>query len=255
MNKICPRCNKNFDPVKLGFDKRRKYCSDKCSNQHSKKTREQLSKKRIKYLKENPDKHPWRNKNKQISVPCEKVKKFLSERNIKFIEEYQPLKNRFFSIDIAFPDIKLGIEINGNQHYNRDGTLKEYYQKRHNLLLENGWNILELHYSISWNLDKLEKIISKREQPDYSNYLKEQFDRKNKNKNKSKKLSPRQKADIKWEPYKEKILTSNIDFSKFGWVNEASKILGISPSKVNWWMKRYLPNFYENNCFKRKKPS
>ena len=49
------------------------------------------------------------------------------------------------NIDIAFPDIKLGIEINGNQHYNSDGTLKDYYQERHNLIEEAGWKLLEVH--------------------------------------------------------------------------------------------------------------
>lgn len=50
----------------------------------------------------------------------------------------------------------------------------------------------------------------------------------------------------------ELILSSNIDFSKFGWVSKVSKILNISPQKVNGWFKRYMSEFYNNNCFKRK---
>lgn len=32
-----------------------------------------------------------------------------------------PLDDRSFSLDIAFPEKKIGIEVNGNQHYERNG--------------------------------------------------------------------------------------------------------------------------------------
>jgi len=64
-------------------------------------------------------------------------------------------------------------------------------------------------------------------------------------------LEVRKRTDLKWEPFKIKVLESDIDFSKFGWVTKVSKVLNISPQKVNKWMKRYLPDFYENKCFKR----
>lgn len=50
-----------------------------------------------------------------------------------------------------------------------------------------------------------------------------------------------------------KLLTeSNIDFSKFGWVNEAAKLIGIAPQKVSNFMKKHMSEFYETKCFKRK---
>ena len=55
----------------------------------------------------------------------------------------------------------------------------------------------------------------------------------------------------KIEKLKEELLNSNIDFSKFGWVGEAAKILNMSPSKVNCWMKRNMLDFY-HSCFVRK---
>ena len=128
---------------------------------HSIQTKKKLSEKRIKFLKEHPEKHPWRSKDKFKSVPCEKIKSWLSSHNIQFIGEFEPMtdKDRFFSIDIAFPDKLIGIEINGNQHYNRDGTLKPYYQNRHSLLESIGWTIYELHYSVCFHLDKFEKLL------------------------------------------------------------------------------------------------
>lgn len=199
--------------------------------------------------KNNPEKHPWKKNEKYKSVPCEKVKEFLRSLNIKFVEEWNPLEDRHYSIDIAFPDIKLGIEINGNQHYNRDGSLKEYYKARHDLIVSSGWKLLELHYSIAFDLQKIKDLIDIKEQPDYTEYFRE---KKNKHQTLPKGARARMKSDAKWEEYKEKVTNSEIDFSKFGWVTEVSKILNIKSQKVSKWMKRYLPEFYNDKCFKRK---
>ncbi len=214
--------------------------------------RKKISEGRKRYLAENPDRHPWKKNNKFKSIPCEKVKEFLKWKKISFIEEYQPLVDRGFSIDIAFPDIKIGIEINGNQHYNKDGSLKKYYQNRHDLIESTGWKLLELHYSIAFNLDKLELIIKDREniKVDYSEYIAEQFKRKNKFQLEKEKKDKRKQKEI--DSKKKALLNSNIDFSKFGWVQKASEILQITPQKVNCWMKKNMKTFYESNCFHRK---
>lgn len=47
------------------------------------------------------------------------------------------------------------------------------------------------------------------------------------------------------------IKNSNVDFSKFGWVKKISFLTGIKHQKVSMWMKRYMNDFYEKNCFKR----
>ena len=44
---------------------------------------------------------------------------------------------------------------------------------------------------------------------------------------------------------------SDIDFSKFGWVSKAAKIIGIKDQAVNKWLKRMDPEFYKE-CFSRK---
>lgn len=54
------------------------------------------------------------------------------------------------------------------------------------------------------------------------------------------------------QPLIKELMDSNIDFSKFGWVNKAAKILDKQPQKVNIWMKKYMPKFYEEKCFKKK---
>ena len=124
--------------------------------------KENFSIKRKAWLAANPDKHPWRNKDKHQSVPCQKMKEFLISKNIQFVEEFQPeVGGRYFSIDIAMPDKLIALEINGNQHYEKNELLKPYYQERHDLLELNGWAVYEIHYSACFNLEKLEEFFIK----------------------------------------------------------------------------------------------
>lgn len=145
---------------------------------HTEETKKLLSEKRKQWLKDNPDKHPWRNKDKFKSEPCEKVKEFLRELNIEFIGEFDPeIEGRSFSVDIALPDKMIALEVNGNQHYEKNGKLKPYYQERHDLLVNAGWNVFEIHYSACYNLDKWNEFVCKiKESPklqefDYFTYV------------------------------------------------------------------------------------
>ena len=102
------------------------------------------------WLKNNPDKHYW--KTNQPSKPCEHLKTLLRNKNITFEEEYTDSNwKHSCSLDIAFLDKKIAIEVNGNQHYKegqyfQGGELKEYYQNRHDYLISEGWTIYEIHY-------------------------------------------------------------------------------------------------------------
>lgn len=49
----------------------------------------------------------------------------------------------------------------------------------------------------------------------------------------------------------ESLKKSNIDFTRFGWVSKASKIIGVKDQVVNRWIKRVDPEFYKS-CFVRK---
>jgi hypothetical protein len=50
----------------------------------------------------------------------------------------------------------------------------------------------------------------------------------------------------------EKITNSEIDFTKFGWVGKVAELINRKPQKVNYLMKKYMNEFYETKCFKRK---
>lgn len=48
------------------------------------------------------------------------------------------------------------------------------------------------------------------------------------------------------------IKESDIDFSKHGWVGKAGELFNIGENKAGRWIKKNLPEFYENKCYKRR---
>lgn len=245
--KFCKVCGKDISDLK-----RRKRC-DECLNKHTEITKQQLALKRLEWLKNNPEKHPWKRKDKFLSKPCELFKKYLDSIKLCYVSEYNMYNEtgHNYSIDIAFPDKKIGIEINGNQHYNKDGTLKKYYQTRHDLIEKVGWKLLEIHFISCFDEEKIKHIIKFYKQPDYSQY----FKKKKITKLEQKKvliLQRKKERKEKIEIRKNIILNANVDFNKLGWVHKISDLTGLLPQKVNLFMKKYLPEFYEQ-CFHRKK--
>ena len=232
------------------------------SNKHTEETKLKLSISRKKYLKDNPDKHPWKNKNKQISIPCEYLKNIFKEKNISFIEEYSPLKGYNYSLDIAFPDVKIAIEVNGNFHYKNLQTLEltDYYKKRENEFINNGWKLIQVHYSLVYNSNFTEELLINLDLKEFSDYSKyytpktpkitesekefNQFIKKEKEINKEINKQLKRIAILK---------NSSIDFSKFGWCEKASELINISPQKIRPIIKKYDLNFY-NTMYKRSTP-
>lgn len=60
--------------------------------------------------------------------------------------------------------------------------------------------------------------------------------------------------ELKVKDSLDNLKNSNIDFSKYGWVKEASEIICVTPQKVGKWLKREDPQFYEK-CYKRNRLS
>jgi hypothetical protein len=244
LEKICVKCSKCFDSTSRP---KAITCSKKCAHTRSPEDKEKISIGRKKFLKDNPDKHPWKNSSKFISGPCEIFKKHLTDNGYQFNEEWAPLTDRAFSIDIAFVDKKIGIEINGNQHYNRDGNLKPYYQERHDLIVSAGWTLIEVHYSYCFNVAIMNKILTSGECPDA-------IIKTPKNKHNPERAGVKHKRayEKSWEHKKNLIFDLNIDYNKFGWVTKLANFLEIQPQKVNLWMIRFHPEFHKT-CFHKKK--
>lgn len=128
-------------------------------HKQSPEAKAKISAARKKYLLTHP--HPWANTKHNYSAPCELLKSLLKEEKIDFIEEFQPLrdKGRFFAIDIYFPELKLGIEINGTNHYDKEGNLAPYYLDRHNLICAEGISLVEIRYHKIYSEDFRRELI------------------------------------------------------------------------------------------------
>ena len=157
---ISEECRKQINQSISNAWKEGKYKDKKNTrNPWNNDQKQRISVSRKKWMSENVDKHPWKKSTKFVSVPCEFLKKKLKDIGLIFEEEWTPLTDRYFSIDIAFPNVKIGIEVNGEQHYNRDGSLRDYYQKRHDLIESNGWKLFELHYAKVYDDTQIGPIV------------------------------------------------------------------------------------------------
>lgn len=254
----CKICNKE---IKL---KRRKTCSNECLakiRKHTPKIKKIIAKKRKEFLKNNKNKHNWSMYKNKESKPEKAFKKIINKINKEIIQYYIPPENdRFYELDFADINNKIGFEINGNQHYEKNGLLTDYYQKRHNYFIEYGWKIIEIYHILCFNENEIRKILQEtyKGNINYSeNKTNEIFTNKllkkqKKEEEKNKKKEIKQKKIIK---IKTELIKSNINFKKFGWVTKVSKIIGISPSKTSSWIKRNIPDFWnEKKPYIRKSP-
>lgn len=149
-------------PFVVSKETREKLSLAALGREHTLESIQKISDGRKKWLKENPDKHPWKKNSKFKSVPCEFLKNRLIKAGIHFVEEYQPVENRAYSCDIALIDKKIIIEINGNQHYSnpKQKVLAPYYQERHDIIKSLGWKIYELHYAEVYKDDIVNNLIA-----------------------------------------------------------------------------------------------
>lgn len=154
------RAAKEGRKIEVSQETREKISNSGKGRLHSEETRILLSDQRKKWLQENPELHPWKRNDKFKSIPCQHLKDRLRALGVPFEEEYTPLEERLFSVDIAFPEKKVAVEVNGEQHYNRDGTLRTYYRERHELIVKSGWHVIELHYTRCYAEDVIEEIVS-----------------------------------------------------------------------------------------------
>lgn len=76
-----------------------------------------------------------------------------------FIPEYKVKGDRHFSLDIAFPSLKIGIEINGRQHYDSNYELKPYYQERQKYFELLDWKIVNIYYKKVYDKEIINMVL------------------------------------------------------------------------------------------------
>ncbi|GJQ43687.1 MAG: hypothetical protein JETCAE03_31850 [Ignavibacteriaceae bacterium] len=228
---------------------------------HTEETKEKLRKKRFEYLKNRNGDSAFERRNAGKMSYLEQW--FFDNVIIKYnlLEKYD-IVNEYpfypYFIDFAFLNIKLAVELDGASHFKNGDKRLEHDLKKDRHLIENGWKLYRISYKENNEetiFDFIKKInnlkIFENKRLDktlFKGSLKKLKIHRNQNQFF---LEKKENYDKSQQQYLNKVLKSQIDFSKFGWVQEAAKIINQKPQKVNRWMKRFLPEFYEKQCFKR----
>lgn len=188
--------------------------------------------------------------------------KYNLTNNYTIINEYT---DSIYFLDFAFINIKLDVELDGKCHFNNDNKRINHDIERDKFLQNKGWNIYRISwYDVKYNeqetIDKFIKLLNS------NNFIydKSYYIRHKVLTNKEFKYQQEQRDHKKEQQllnkqnrinYFKNILidlekNSNIDFSKFGWVNKALKYLqerNIQITQLHRTIKLYYPEFFENN--------
>jgi very-short-patch-repair endonuclease len=127
-----------------------------CPQTHSQETKDKLSKIRIKYLKENPDKVPYllNHYSKGSSYPEKYFIEVFKNENIP-LQQY--LQISLYQLDFYNEEYKIDVEIDGEQHY-VDNRIVESDIRRTKYLESLGWKIIRIRWSKYQKLSHDEKI-------------------------------------------------------------------------------------------------
>lgn len=125
---------------------------------HSEKSKQILREKRLKFMKDNPDKTAWRLKN--ISYPeklfYNKVIEMGWDKKYSIKREYSVFP---YFIDFAFLNEKVAVEIDGSQHLLPERKLKD--DKKDELLISNGWSVIRVSENkLKNDIDDVFNVIS-----------------------------------------------------------------------------------------------
>lgn len=107
---------------------------------HTEEQKQKISMGRKRYLEQHPDKVPYllNHHSKGDSYPEKYFKEVFDNENVEYKQNYY--QSGYF-LDFAWPERKLYLEVDGEQHY-RDKRIVEHDKKRTQKLLEEGWTCL-----------------------------------------------------------------------------------------------------------------
>ena len=205
--------------------------------------------------------HPgWSKQNlERRSYPEKKFLEIIQNNDLD--KEYQLIEqlkvNKYF-LDFAFIDIKVDLEIDGSQHFRSEENIV-HDKNRDNYLISLGWKI----YRIKW-IDYCNQPI--KEIQEFINWIKNvksessrfysleeanpRYIRKNNRKDHF--ILKNKQYELEQLKYVDLIKKSNINFTKQGWVKQVAIIINKKPQKVTHWMRKFMYDFWNVNCFKRK---
>ena len=116
----------------------------KPKHKQSEETKNKISKSMKKYLSENPDKVPYLvNHSSKISYPEEYFIDLFKTEDINLKYHLQISK---YKLDFYNKDLKLDVEIDGEQHYN-DKRIYKSDRERDKFLKDLGWTVFRIRWS------------------------------------------------------------------------------------------------------------
>jgi len=129
----------------LSEEQRKKKSELSKLRKHTEETKEKIRQKRIAFLRDNPEMVPYKlnHYSKGRSYPEEYWKAVLDSHDLSYQEQYQI---GTYQLDFAFPEIKLDLEIDGEQHY-VDERISQSDKRRNEWLTEQGWTIIRVRWS------------------------------------------------------------------------------------------------------------
>lgn len=224
---------------------------------HSEETKAKISAARKKYLSEHPEKVPFKlNHSSKESYPEKYFRKWLKKENLL---EAQELQIDRYTLDFAWPDKKIYLEIDGSQH--KLDWMQEHDKIRANYLSNLGWKCIG---RVDWPwykaLSKKEKhyYLAKIKEAIFSSEFIEKFEPKKKEK--ARKLKEKRQSLIEaghiskngyvasnvfteetWKKRFELIINSNIDMTVFGWKEQMQKATGLTRRQL----EKTLEHFWE----------
>jgi hypothetical protein len=241
--------------------KGKKFPGRKLSEEHKEKIRE-AAKNRNSYWfynSKNPIIYTRKYDNKEIKLDSKwelEVVKRLDSLNIKWYRpkitfEYLDNQGKSCSYhpDFFIPDYKCFLEVKSpyiEQLQNTNGKI-DFLKRNYNFII---W-LESLDACKTFDLQKCQYDIIPLEEEENETLIK-------KIKSKCVKVDKRKENSLKLAEKRRKILNEainnkTIDFSKFGWVDKVSKLFEISPSKVNIYLRKNLPDLYDM-FYHRKSP-
>jgi very-short-patch-repair endonuclease len=145
---------KQRNTLKDGFDSGRLEGSMK-GKKHSDETKDKISKIRIKYLEENPDKVPYKlnHYSKGESYPEKYFRELFEKMDIEFKQE---VRIGLYSLDFVIGS--LNIEIDGEQHY-VDDRIVESDKRRNEFVESQGFDVVRIRWSEYQRMNYEEKEI------------------------------------------------------------------------------------------------
>lgn len=225
------------------------------SFEHTLATKQRISLARKKYLQKHPDKVPYKlNHSSRKSWPEEIFERALNRHNISgWIRRYM---NGRYEYDFAFPLLKIDVEIDGNTHSLR--SVKRIDKERDEWSKSQGWTVVRFDARhVLRNVEQCIQLLQKclnNVNVDITCEIHHLFSMLRTGRER-RCLARQQRQQEKQKVQQlriEKIRNSKIDFSSFGWVKQVAELIDILPQKVNHWMKKNMPDFFRNNCFRSK---